>query len=270
MEFYEHRDLCGQFDNWVGPNAACLLAFCRTAGFARVQLNSVLDQRAHVTCFRKWEDRPQAAGEAPHIVAVENNLRGGPHFTRRADEYASLWFKSPAQDLTCQNVFPCVGEFGAPLAIVDSTGGDGWLVNFIMPPGLEDGWHDVRVAVADSPWSDPVPVALGMAGAAPESPDLSGPLEIELVTDGKTWEHDVVHCGPGACVSLWVRGLGATSDVEVLLDERGYPATFVSRPDAQGLSQVNAMLPADLVAGPFEISVRWGGLQSALRTVTRV
>ena len=94
MEFYEHRELCGQFDNWVGPNVACLLAFCRTAGFARVELHGVIDQRAHVTCLRKWADRPEPAGEAPNmppdIVAVENNLRGGTHFTRRADEYASL------------------------------------------------------------------------------------------------------------------------------------------------------------------------------------
>ena len=37
MEFYETTELCGQFDNWVGPNTACLLAMCRAAGFARVQ-----------------------------------------------------------------------------------------------------------------------------------------------------------------------------------------------------------------------------------------
>jgi len=26
LEFYETTELCGQFDNWVGPNTACLLA----------------------------------------------------------------------------------------------------------------------------------------------------------------------------------------------------------------------------------------------------
>ena len=56
MEFYETTELCGQFDNWVGPNTACLLAMCRTAGFARVQLESVLDHRAHVTCYRHWPE----------------------------------------------------------------------------------------------------------------------------------------------------------------------------------------------------------------------
>ena len=266
MEFYEQRELCGQFDNWVGPNVACLLAFCRTAGFARVALNSVMDQRAHVTCFRKW-DRAEVAGEAPHIVAVENNLLGGTHFGRRADEYASLWFKSGAQGLTCDNVFPRVGEFGARPAIVESTGGDGWLVNFVMPPGLGDGWHEVRLAVGDGPWSDTVPIGLGLTGPPPEVADVGGPLEIVLVTDGKTWEHNRVRSGPGSCVSLWVRGLSAGTDVEVVLDDQRYPATFVSRPDAQGLSQVNAMLPADVGSGSLRIAVRCGVEQSPAHKV---
>jgi len=41
MEFYETTELCGQFDNWSGPNIACLLAWCRSTGFAEVLLNSV-------------------------------------------------------------------------------------------------------------------------------------------------------------------------------------------------------------------------------------
>ena len=50
MEFYETGELCGRLDNWVGPNTRCLLAFCRTAGFARVELVETLSQRAHVVC----------------------------------------------------------------------------------------------------------------------------------------------------------------------------------------------------------------------------
>jgi tRNA (mo5U34)-methyltransferase len=53
MEFYEGTELSGGFDNWVGPNTACLLAFCRTAGFVRVDLGTVVDYRAHVTAYRK-------------------------------------------------------------------------------------------------------------------------------------------------------------------------------------------------------------------------
>src|SRR5262249_4619923 len=55
LEFYEYDELLGQFDNWFGPNTAALLALCRSAGFARVRLECVKDQRAHVTCYRTWE-----------------------------------------------------------------------------------------------------------------------------------------------------------------------------------------------------------------------
>ena len=54
MEFYEGTQLAGQFDNWVGPNISCLLAMCRTAGFARVEFRSERGSRAHVVCYRKW------------------------------------------------------------------------------------------------------------------------------------------------------------------------------------------------------------------------
>jgi hypothetical protein len=52
MEFYEGTELAGGFDNWVGPNTACLMAFCRTAGFTRVELGEVADYRAHVVAYR--------------------------------------------------------------------------------------------------------------------------------------------------------------------------------------------------------------------------
>ncbi len=72
MEFYETDELCGQFDNWVGPNVACLEAMCRTAGFASVQLECVVDHRAHVTCFRQWPEAGKPAEVAPYLTSVEN------------------------------------------------------------------------------------------------------------------------------------------------------------------------------------------------------
>src|SRR5271165_332355 len=59
MEFYEGTQLAGQFDNWVGPNLSCLMAMCRTAGFARADFKSVEDSRAHVACYRKWAEIPR-------------------------------------------------------------------------------------------------------------------------------------------------------------------------------------------------------------------
>jgi hypothetical protein len=54
MEFYETNEMGGQTDNWVGPSLECLLAFCRTAGFARVELRSVIQHSACLACFRRW------------------------------------------------------------------------------------------------------------------------------------------------------------------------------------------------------------------------
>ena len=94
MEFYETTELCGQFDNWVGPNAACLLAMCRTAGFARVRLESVLDHRAHVTCYRRWPEIENPREPAPHLTAVENAVTRDREFSAANDDYVSMWFKS--------------------------------------------------------------------------------------------------------------------------------------------------------------------------------
>ena len=53
MEFYETDELTGQMDNWVGPSVSCVLAMCRTAGFARVELLAVDSVNVSVACYRK-------------------------------------------------------------------------------------------------------------------------------------------------------------------------------------------------------------------------
>ncbi len=55
MEFYEIDELGGQIDNWFGPTTACLVALCRSAGFATVQLQYSQGGRAGLICRRKWE-----------------------------------------------------------------------------------------------------------------------------------------------------------------------------------------------------------------------
>ena len=40
LEFFENDELGGQVDNWFAPTTACLMALCRTAGFARVELSN--------------------------------------------------------------------------------------------------------------------------------------------------------------------------------------------------------------------------------------
>jgi tRNA (mo5U34)-methyltransferase len=55
MEFYEADELGNQLDNWIGPSVACLLALCRAAGFARVELLYSSGYNAGVACYRAWE-----------------------------------------------------------------------------------------------------------------------------------------------------------------------------------------------------------------------
>jgi uncharacterized protein (TIGR03437 family) len=62
-------------------------------------------------------------------------------------------------------------------------------------------------------------------------------------------------------VSLWVRGLPEKTravDVFVRIDGRELPSVFVSEPDARGLRQVNALLPAGMPTGPAELNLAAG------------
>src|SRR5579859_5924591 len=112
MEFYETNEFGGQTDNWVAPSLTCLEAFCRTAGFARVELQSVLDHSACLACYRHWEQPPLDAPEGPELVSATNNLGGGVHFDSSRDELVSAWFRSKAGSLGLEDVQPEVGGYG--------------------------------------------------------------------------------------------------------------------------------------------------------------
>ena len=88
LEFYERDELGGQIDNWFGPNTQCLMALCRSAGFARVNLEYFSDRRAGVTCRRHWEPVPaNPAAPPPWINAAINNRTGDIYFHPAKDEY---------------------------------------------------------------------------------------------------------------------------------------------------------------------------------------
>ena len=269
MEFYETTELRGQFDNWVGPNSSCLLAFCRTAGFARVRLESVLDHRAHLSCFRKWEERT-AVGEAPYITCVENSVSRDHRFSSLSDDYVSIWFKTGEDQLSCDDIFPEfvgpeIGYASRPV-IVHATGGDGWHANCKLPTRLDPGWYEARLRVRNSPFSNAVRIGVDVPTAQePAAVSASSEVAIRLVTDGRNWDRYRVSCGADACVSLWVAGLPDPCErahVRVRLNGADLPAVFVSSHDREGLSQVNALLPAGLPPGPASIAVVFGEGQS--------
>jgi len=269
MEFYETTELCGQFDNWVGPNVACLVAMCRAAGFARVKLESVLGNRAHVTCYRRWPEVAESDAPAPYLTSVENAATRSREFSSTRDDYLTLWFKSPRNDLTPADVFPRVGPYGTHPVFLESTGGDGWQVNCKLPPGLERGWHAATLRTTGSAWANPVRIGVDLSDEQRRQPphlDKVSGIRIAIVTDGRTWERNLVHTGVDSCISLWVSGLpeGAVRDgIAVWLAGDHLPAVFLSEADPQGLRQINAMLPAGTQPGDYSVSVSFGETAAA-------
>jgi tRNA (mo5U34)-methyltransferase len=303
LEFYENTELGGQFDNWCGPNTACLLGFLRTAGFVNPRLIGVYDYRAQTVAYRKWPgvrfsgdrgndperlegarspDQPSgqpsdpSSPDAPALVCVENLWTRDHTFRSDRDHYFTAWFDTagvrdlPA-NLDCDSVFVEVGPYACRPVGVRSIGGTGWQANCKLPPGLARGWFDVRMALENGPWSNSarIPVDLSrqerrVAGTVSEA------LEVAGVTDGKTYEVNRVRVGVESCVSMWVRGLPADAvkaEVALRLDGTDLPAVYLSAPDDRGFVQVNATLPPSMEAGEYSIAVWVRGVESRAATI---
>ncbi len=66
---------------------------------------------------------------------------------------------------------------------------------------------------------------------------------------------DLVRLGPGAYLSLWAAGIGPVR-IDVLAVEvagRRLSPSYLSNPDANGVRQVNIMIPLDLAAGETDL-----------------
>jgi tRNA (mo5U34)-methyltransferase len=267
MEFYETTELTGQFDNWVGPNTSCLLAMCRTAGFARVELRSVISNRAHVACYRKWPTG-EGSGPPPAILCVENSVSRDHEFSAASDDYVSFWVRSAERDLNAGNVFPEIGGYGVRPSEVHPSSDEGWLVNCKLPPGLDPGWHHARLRVRDSAFSNTVRLAVDLPVAerrrSPAPPTES--LRIHSVTDGRTWEISLVRSGDDACMSMWAAGLPESvtaARLSLRLDGTDLPATWVSPADSAGLRQINALLPPGIAPGKAKVALAIDGAETA-------
>jgi hypothetical protein len=241
---------------------------CRTAGFARVQLESVLDHRAHVTCYRHWPEIENAREPAPSVTSVENATTRDRVFSAANDDYVAIWFKSPRADLTPADVFPQIGPYGSHPVFLQNIGGDGWQVNCKLPPGLAPGWHAATLRLKDSAWSNPVRIAVDLSDEQRRARPVAeaADIRIAIVTDGKTWERNLVHTGLHSCISLWVSGLpqdAVRDGLAVWLGGDDLPAIFLSEPDSHGLRQINAMLPSGTQPGDYSVSAALGDIVSA-------
>ena len=259
MAFYETDEFAGQTDNWVGPSLACLLAFCRTAGFARVELQSVIEHSACVACYRRWEPPGRAASAGPKLLDVFDDKNDGINFESTRDTYLSLFFDSPTQRLVRNDVKPEVGGYGVKPMDVNQHADQCWQAGFKLPPGLAAGWHEVRVRVQDSQPSNAMRIAVDL-------PLEPGPICIAGVRDGLTWVSNQISLTPGAVLSVWIEGLPENADrnnVRMYLGEARLELKYVAPAKSQEARQINATVPPETQSGTADLTVIVGEQRSA-------
>ena len=258
MEFYETAEFGGQTDNWVAPSLPCMLAFCRTAGFARVELQSLLDFSACVACYRDWKPAEIAGTLKPTLLSAFHHLTFGINFNSAKDEYVTCEFECDTADseLALDRIRPRVGPYGVrPIHISRSE--KSWKVQFKCPPGLERGWHEVTLSVDDGPRSNAVEIAVDL--------DLeTSRIEILSAADGSTWQPQVAPMS-GGVVAVWVEGLPAAADRHNLTASvSGFPCPveYVERKKG-GARQVNIAIPEGAwPGGGLEIRLAVGAVTS--------
>ncbi len=189
-------------------------------------------------------------------------------FSAAAEDYISLWFRSSEPGLSCDNVYVEAGPYAARPADMASISEDGWLATCKVPPGLKPQWHDVRLRVANSQFSNAIriPVDLSMEQRKQAEPmPLSRELKIEVVTDGKTWDRWKVKTGADSCLAIWASGIPDDCDADqigIRLEPASLAAVFLSETDPNGLKQINAILPSGIPPGTTSLTLICKGVAS--------
>jgi len=145
---------------------------------------------------------------------------------------------------------------------VYSQGDHLWQANFRLPPGLEPGWHMLRLRFPGSRFSQEWQIAVDMELRVER-------LTMLAVLDGRARTPNEVRLGKGATVTCWVKGLADNSDrvnTTVWLDGRRLRVDYMGEPvpAASGGTgrQVNAVLPPDATPGEYEIRVECAGVST--------
>src|SRR3984893_3685747 len=264
MEFYELDELGNQFGNWVGPTVPCLLAMCRTAGFARVELLGTGAHHAVVACYRQW-DPPTAVlvGGVPEILTIENARTNGINFsTRKSEEYLTCVFHTGRNPVTPEMLRLEVGDFAAAALFVNPEG-NAWRATFHLPPGLDPGWHTARLRFRDSGFGRDCRIAVDVS---PEAKQIG----LKEVFHGVSWTKGEVQVGQRGFLSCWVAGLPENADranVRAVLGNRRLDADYVGEPNAEGYRQVNGGVPADVTPGEQKFRVECAGVRSDAQVV---
>lgn len=259
IEFYETDELGGQLDNWFGPTAKCLEALCRSAGFARVRLEYVEQNRAGVTCHRRWEPCVRETAAAPWLCSVVNNRTHEPRFHPPKDEYMCLYFRNN-EPLERSLIRIEVDGYGVPVLTLTGDGIGGWQADAMLPPGLDGGPHEVRIRTAGSPLSQSFSITVGNAGVLVEAAcaEGDGPAPVWVAAEN-TLDRSNTFRGYKAeylsCRFLSADTALTTGDVVVELDGRRQPILVVANL-GNGEWQANATLPSRWSPGRHEARVR--------------
>jgi hypothetical protein len=259
MEFYETDELGGQTDNWYGPSLPCLLALCRTAGFARVEIQNVFEFSACVACYRSWLPPEPGAGPGPELLSAHHNMNYGVNFDSRFDESVTCCFRSFSIKLERDDVKPEVAGCGVKPIKVEPGDGETWRAHFKLPPGLSAGWHDVRVRLGNSLPSNEKRIAVDL-------PLQFAQIAIAAVADGCTWKANELNLSTGDVIAMWVQGLPENSDVNnvrAFLDDAPLSTVYVGPANLNSATQVNVQAPKDFPPGTAEIRVEIFGNCSA-------
>jgi tRNA (mo5U34)-methyltransferase len=267
LEFYETNELGGQIDNWFGPTAQCATALCRSAGFARVNLEYVSERRAGITCHRLWEPpRPDVAEPAPLLYSAVNNRSNDVQFHSGKDEYVCVYFRSDAHGLTRERLCIEIDGYGAPALVLVNLRGQEWQANLRVPPGLAPGPHQVRLRTRDSGYSNAFFIVVENAAArrdrplrkvpAPAAPTEPSPVIYE-VRNGMR-ESDVFqgHRNEYICCRFRTSEPALDRDGVILsIDDAEQPVLFLT--DLGGGSwQANARVPMGLADGEHLVTIR--------------
>ncbi len=269
LEFFETDQLGGQIDNWFAPTVGCLLALCRSAGFAQVKLEYVEDGRAGVTCRRRWDAGQAAPGApAPWIHSAVNNRTGDVYFHPHKDEYICLYFQSPQPDLAKEDLRIEVDGLGAPALALANLGRQGWQANLRVPPGLEPGPHRVRLRTPESPLSNEFEIVMRANAFEAESPGQAAVVflpEEEAAPPPELYqaESNVTRSpvfqgvrGERLCCRFRSSESGLTrAGLLVELDGRPLPVLFLTDLGS-GAWQTNSQLPAGCARGRHRVRLR--------------
>jgi len=218
----------------------------------------LLDARGHlasVACHRRWEPVPQGdLAPAPQLVSAVNHADYGINFTARRDQYLTCWFTAAPQELSRHDLRFEAGGFGSPALYLRGEEGGRWVANFRLPPGLEAGWHPVRLRLAGTDYSEELRIAVDV-------PLATSGIAFGAVCDGRTWEPAVVRPGTERRLSLWLAGLPENVDrnnLAVLLGGARAAIDYISSEDEEGFRQVNVILPAELTPGAYRLEAQVG------------